>query len=622
MVRGAVVRSAAPRPVGRGARLVKQIVVGIQVDRARQARQTAQSGDLGRFAGAALPPAVVELVSELGHELVVLHEELALCFGVVRDRLRDGFHLLCELAHFGDELLATPLLFPQHGVPPVWIIQTNVIRKSGVCQAGDSCVILSYMSQSQVGLIGLAVMGSNLARNFASRGFSVSVYNRTGEKTDEFIKKFAMPTGRQGNSKLHGTPDLSAFVQSLERPRKIVIMVKAGSPVDGVIQDLLPHVEPGDIIIDAGNSFYKDTQRREQELAAKKILFVGMGVSGGEEGALKGPSLLPGGSKESWRALKKYLEAIAAKDFGGLPCVSYIGANGAGHYVKMIHNGIEYAVMQLMAETYALLKNIYGLKPPALADIFEKFSQGKLSSFLFDIAVPVLRRQDDLTGKGWLIDKILDRAGSKGTGAWASVDALERGISITSITEAVFARSVSATKEDRMNLAKLYDGKIKFKPLPIKKFVALLENALYAAMISCYAQGYDVIQKTAEQEKWDLNLAEISRIWEGGCIIRAKLLNVLHQAYQQSKLKNKSLLAVPGIVKLMKKYLPDLRAFVALTGGSGVSVSAFATALFYFQDMTSIQLPANLIQALRDNFGAHTYERTDRPGSFHTEWLA
>jgi 6-phosphogluconate dehydrogenase len=476
------------------------------------------------------------------------------------------------------------------------------------------------MAHSHLGLIGLAVMGSNLARNFASRGFKVSVYNRTHDKTTAFVNEFAGEVHKKGGD-LIGTADLKQFVASLERPRKIIVMVKAGAPVDEVTAELVQLLQPGDMIIDAGNSFYKDTQRRVTELAQKQIIFVGMGVSGGEEGALKGPSIMPGGTSESWEELKKYLEPIAARDFSGQACVAHIGTDGAGHYVKMVHNGIEYAVMQLMAESYALLKNLYGLKAPAIADIFEELSKGKLNSFLFDIAVPVLRRPDDKNPKAFLIDMILDKAGSKGTGAWTSSDALARGVAIGSITEAVFSRYASADKEARLELSKLYSTPKFAKPMALKKFVAVLEDALYAAMVSCYAQGYALIQKTASEEGWEINLAEISRIWEGGCIIRAQLLNVLHEAYQQSTLKNSPLLALPKIVTVMKKCAPRLREFVALCGGSGASIPVFTASLFYFQDMTSEQLPANFIQGLRDYFGAHTYERTDAPGSFHTQWF-
>jgi len=468
--------------------------------------------------------------------------------------------------------------------------------------------------KADVGLVGLAVMGSNLARNIASRGFSVSAYNRTAERTREFEREF-------GGANLKGEFSYREFVQSIERPRKIIVMVKAGDPVDMVINDLVPLLDAGDIIIDAGNSFYRDTQRRHKMLKEKNIRLVGMGVSGGEEGALKGPSIMPGGDESSWKEIAPIVRAIAAKDFSGGPCVTYIGENGAGHYVKMVHNGIEYAVMELMAESYALLKNLYRLSPPQIADIFEKFYKGKLNSYLFEISMPVLRRMDDLSKKGYLIDKILDRAGSKGTGQWTSVDALQRGLSIESITEAVFARYESAAKADRVALAKLYPQKAAYKKPPLKTFVKLLENALYAAMISSYAQGYDLIQKTAIEEHWNINIAEITRIWEGGCIIRAKLLHVIYDAYSQSKLKNSPLLAVPGIVKLMKKNVPDLRTFVRVAGGSGISIAGFTSALFYFQNMTSKELPANFIQGLRDYFGAHTYERTDREGTFHTAWI-
>ncbi|MSU75457.1 MAG: NADP-dependent phosphogluconate dehydrogenase [Candidatus Magasanikbacteria bacterium] len=477
-------------------------------------------------------------------------------------------------------------------------------------------------SQSDLGLIGLAVMGSNLARNFASRGFSVSVYNRSRERTDEFIKEFGNltpPVSPPARGELIGTYDYKTFVKSIKRSRKIMVMVKAGAPVDGVIADLLPHLEAGDIIIDGGNSNYRDTQRRCKELSSKGIHFVGCGVSGGEEGALKGPSIMPGGTKEAWKALKQYLEAIAAKDFKGKPCVTYVGDNGAGHYVKMVHNGIEYAVMQLLAEAYQMLRVVYKQKPNEIAALFKKYNAGKLNSFLFQIAVPVLTRKDDLK-PGFLIDHILDRAGAKGTGAWTSADALERGIGIPSITEAVFARSISSLKDERLKLAKLYAQNVKFKPLPLASFEKVLENALYVAMISCYAQGYELIRAAAAAEGWEINLAEVSRIWEGGCIIRAKLLGVLHAAYQKSNLKNSALLAVPGIVALVKKNLPDLRAFVSYAGGTGVSTPSFSTGLFYLQDMTTTELPANMIQGLRDFFGAHTYERVDRSGNFHTNW--
>ena len=475
-------------------------------------------------------------------------------------------------------------------------------------------VVNFSMPKSNIGLIGLSVMGSNLARNIANNGFSISVYNRTRARTEEFDKE-------HGNAQITPAYSVKDFIKSLELPKKIIIMVKAGKPVDDVIGEMLPYLEKGDIVIDAGNSFYKDTERRYAELKTKKIQFVGMGVSGGEEGALKGPSIMPGGDHKAWISIAPILKAISAKDFSGKSCVTHIGSGASGHYVKMVHNGIEYAVMELMAESYALLKNVYHLSSPKIADIFEKYHKGKLNSYLFEISLSVLRKKDDLTGKGYLLDHILDRAGSKGTGQWTSVDALERGVSISSITEAVFARYESADKKEREELAKLYPQKKFNKKIPLKFFIPLLENALYVAIISAYAQGYNLIQKTAVGEKWNVNIAEVTRIWQGGCIIRAKLLDVLHKAYSQNKLKNNTLLTVPDIVKIMKKNIGDLQKFVQITGGSGVSIPGFTTALFYFQSMTSKQTPANFIQGLRDYFGAHTYERTDRAGVFHTSWF-
>ena len=536
------------------------------------------------------------------------------------------------------------------------------------------------MQKCHLGLIGLAVMGSNLARNFASRGFNIVVFNRSRERTEEFIKEFgtvgphptlsfakergsiaAPPRQRRRQeevSRFVAAYDYATFVKALKRPRKIMIMVKAGAAVDGVIADLLPYLEKGDIIIDGGNSFYRDTQRRYNELQVRGIQFVGCGVSGGEEGALKGPSLMPGGSSEAWKALKPYLEAIAAQDFSGQPCVTQIGTDGAGHYVKMVHNGIEYAVMQLIAEAYQVLSVGYKQTPAQISALFKKYNSGKLNSFLFEIASIVLAKKDETSPpvlpsaegrknrdpllskgegrerfgvNGYLIDNILDRAGAKGTGAWTSADALERGMAIPSITEAVFARSISAAKDERVKLSKLYNQKIASKRMPIGKFQTLLEDALYVAMISCYAQGYELIRAAATAEGWKINLAEVSRIWEGGCIIRAKLLNVLHAAYQQNPpseggvggvlAQTPHLFAIPGIIKLMKKCVPDLREFVSLSGASGISTPVFAASLFYFQDMTTAKLPANMIQGLRDFFGAHTYERLDKPGSFHTDWL-
>ena len=468
------------------------------------------------------------------------------------------------------------------------------------------------MAQSDFGLIGLGVMGQNLSRNVASRKFRVTVYNRTTEVTDKFIAK-------HGNEFLVGEKDLNAFVESIKKPRKIMIMVKAGPAVDAVIKSLLPYLDKNDILIDGGNSYYKDTQKRFTELKKKGILYVGCGVSGGEEGALNGPSLMPGGSKKAWASTKKIFEAMAAKDFAGAPCVTYVGDNGAGHYVKMVHNGIEYAVMQLMSETYAIYRKVYKLPSYKIAKIFDKLNQGKLNSYLFEIAVPVLSKSDEKTGQCCLIYKILDKAGNKGTGKWASLDALDRGVAVPTVTQAVFARYISSEKKERTKLEKIYEHKHK-KAMSLGKFNKLIEDALYAAILSCYAQGYDLIQKAAEEEKWDIDLAEVSRIWEGGCIIRAKLLNIMHEAYTNTKDKSRHVFAVPEVVEIMKTNSDSLRKLVSQNVSTRVNLPGFSSSLYYFEAMTEERLPANFIQGLRDYFGAHTFERVDEAGDFHADW--
>ncbi len=465
---------------------------------------------------------------------------------------------------------------------------------------------------ADIGLIGLATMGKALSRNMANKNFSVSVYNRTTQTMQDFIADF-------GTENLKGYKDLKSFVKSIKRPRKIMIMVKNGKPVDLVIESLLPHLQKNDIIIDGGNSFYKDTQRRFFELKEKGIHFVGCGVSGGEEGALKGPSLMPGGSKKAWASTKKIFESIAAEDFLGFPCVTYIGENGAGHYVKMVHNGIEYAVMQLMAETYEIYRKVYGLSAFRIGEIFSRMNRGKLGSFLFEIATPVLQKKDEGKGKSFLIYKILDSAGSKGTGKWTAVDALDRGVATPTISQAVFSRYISTEKETRKKLEKIYKHKHK-KHMSLTKFNKVVENALYVAILSSYAEGYSLIQKAAVEEKWNIDLAEVSRIWEGGCIIRAKLLNVMHRAYANTKDKSRHVFAVPEVEKIMKKHIPDLRKLVSSTVLTGIKIPGFSSSLYYFEAMTEERLPANFVQGLRDYFGAHTYERVDKKGSFHTDW--
>lgn len=477
------------------------------------------------------------------------------------------------------------------------------------------------MSQSQIGLIGLAVMGANLARNIANKGFKISVFNRTIKKTTKFIEEF-------GSANLIGREKLEDFISSLETPRKIIIMVQAGKPVDMIIDQLLPFLKKNDIIIDCGNSNYQDTQKRFKTLQEKQIQFIGCGVSGGEEGALNGPSLMPGGNEKSWQQLEPIFTKIAAKDFDGNPCVTFVGENGAGHYIKMVHNGIEYGVMQLMAEAYDILRKIYKLEAPKIAEIFEKYNQGKLSSYLFEISSKVLNKKDQFNN-GYLVDYILDKAGQKGTGTWTAIDALKRANGLSTITESVFARIISGDKEKRQNLDKIYE-QIKTQPnQPIigdkpeyscEDFIPILEDALYAGMLSTYAQGYDLIQKAAQEENWEINLAEISRIWEGGCIIRAKILNFIHEAYKKSKTQSAHLFEIPEIKDALISSLPSLRELVAFSARNKVSSPAMGASLSYFDAITSNSSPANFIQALRDFFGAHTYQRTDKEGDFHTDW--
>ena len=457
-------------------------------------------------------------------------------------------------------------------------------------------------------------MGQNLARNLANNDFRVAVYNRSPEKAETFIGAF-------GTENLSHQKTLGELVASLELPRKLLLMVKAGDPVDAVIKQLTPLLDKGDIVIDGGNSNFRDTIRRTKELQEKELHFVGMGVSGGEEGALKGPSLMPGGSEASWQTLQPILEKIAARDFSGGPCVTHIGEGGAGHYVKMVHNGIEYGVMQLMAEAYFFLKKKYDLEPLSLAHIFKQFGTGKLKSFLFDISVPILEQKDEFNG-GYLIDYILDKAGQKGTGRWTAIDALERGVSLPSLTMAVFARNISSQKALRQTLSAFYEKSNESESIELEAIIPQIENALYAGMLSCYAQGFELMKKAAEEEGWDLNFAEISRIWEGGCIIRADLLNFLHKAFESAGEKSLHLFSIPEVKQALEECLNDWRNVVSLATQSGTPTPSLATSLTYFEESTIANGSANFIQGLRDYFGAHTYERTDREGVFHTNWTS
>jgi 6-phosphogluconate dehydrogenase len=399
----------------------------------------------------------------------------------------------------------------------------------------------------------------------------------------------------------------------------VAIMVKAGNPVDMVIEQLLILLDKGDTIIDFGNSNFHDTIRREKFLAEKGLHFFGCGVSGGEEGALKGPSMMPGGSQTVWEDLKPILESVCAKDFSGGNCVTYIGANGAGHHVKMVHNGIEYAIMQMMAEAYEILSTVFKLTPPEIADIFEKYDQGKLQSYLFEIAIPILRKEDELAD-GYLIDKILDKAGQKGTGRWTAIEGLERGIDISVIMQAVNARIVSSQKNMRLKLAKDYQKPERkpTSPEALKSMIPALENALYAGMLVAYAQGFDLLRQAAKEMEWNLDYAEIARIWEGGCIIRAQILNTLHDAFEKSN--NASLWEIEKIKEDLQENWEDLRATVVFGNQAGTPMFCLGAALSSFEGMTNTRTSANFLQGLRDFFGAHTYQRTDQEGTFHTDW--
>lgn len=463
-------------------------------------------------------------------------------------------------------------------------------------------------------LIGLGVMGQSLARNFANHKIHTLVFNRTTAKAETFIKT-------HGNSYLDYRIDFGSLLNDLKSPRVIVLMVQAGPAVDEMAEQLRPHLRPNDILIDAGNSYYKDTQRRVRVWKEQSIHWVGMGVSGGEEGALKGPSIMPGCEPKVWTKIAPFLKKIAARDFKGKPCVTHVGTDGAGHFVKMVHNGIEYGIMQMMAEAYHMLKTIYGLSAPQIADIFEKYNADKLQSYLFEIAVPVLRRSDEFK-KGHLIDHILDRAGQKGTGRWVAIDALDHGLVLPTITEAVYARTLSSFKAERVKLATLFPSRKSKSSLPLRRFVRELEAALYASILSNYAQGFEQIRAMAEVNHWKIDFAEVARIWEGGCIIRAELLNFLHQAFKSARGKAVHLFTIKEVQKALKQNLSSWREVVAYGMQHGIPLPTLVSSLSYFESMTRAELPANFIQGLRDYFGAHTYERTDRPGIFHTQWLS
>lgn len=469
------------------------------------------------------------------------------------------------------------------------------------------------MSKQQIGVVGMAVMGKNLALNIESRGYSVALFNRTGAKTTAVVEEHP-------DKNFKATYTIEEFVESIEKPRRILLMVKAGPATDATIQELLPHLDKGDILIDGGNTFFKDTMRRNEELANSGINFIGTGVSGGEEGALKGPSIMPGGQKEAYELVAPILEQISAKAEDGAPCVTYIGPNGAGHYVKMVHNGIEYGDMQLIAESYDLMKNILDLSVEEMADIFKEWNQGELDSYLIEITADILTRKDDEgTGKP-VVDVILDAAGNKGTGKWTSQSALDLGVPLPLITESVFARYISAYKEERVQASKILSRTNDFEFTGDKKeLVEKIREALYFSKIMSYAQGFAQLRVASKEFDWNLPFGEIAKIWRAGCIIRARFLQKITDAYDKNP-EIENLLLDDYFVEITKKYQQSVRDVVALAVQAGVPVPTFSSAIAYFDSYRAERLPANIIQAQRDYFGAHTYERVDKEGIFHYSW--
>ncbi|MCP4480200.1 MAG: decarboxylating NADP(+)-dependent phosphogluconate dehydrogenase [Mariniblastus sp.] len=469
------------------------------------------------------------------------------------------------------------------------------------------------MSDADIGLIGLAVMGENLVLNMASNGYNVVVYNRTTSKVDEFL------AGRAAGKTIGGAHSLEELCSKLARPRRVMIMVKAGAAVDKVIDGLLPHLDEGDILIDGGNSEFPDSIRRTDDLAARGILFIGTGVSGGEEGALKGPSIMPGGNPAAWSHVKPIFQAIAAKTDAGEPCCEWVGRGGAGHFVKMVHNGIEYGDMQMICETYQMMKDGLGMSNQQMHDVFSKWNDGVLDSYLIEITRDILGYVDE-DGTS-TVDVILDKAGQKGTGKWTAISALDVGQPLTLIGEAVFARCLSALKDERVSASKVLKGPdSKFDGDP-EALVNDLEQALYASKIVSYAQGYQLMRAISDEKDWELNYGAIALMWRGGCIIRSAFLGNIRDAFEKDAgLTN--LLLDPFFESAVENAQSAWRRVVATAATLGIPMPAISAALAYFDGYRTERLPANLLQAQRDYFGAHTYERTDRPPGeyFHTNW--
>lgn len=471
------------------------------------------------------------------------------------------------------------------------------------------------MTKRDIGVIGMAVMGKNIALNIESHGYSVSIYNRTLSKAEQVIHDHP-----EKNLVLY--KDIPSFVHSLKKPRQIILMVQAGQGTDAVIKQVLPHLDRGDILIDGGNTFFKDTMRRSQELANSGINFIGSGISGGEEGALKGPSIMPGGQRDAYEQVAPILAEIAAKaPADGKPCVSYIGPNGAGHYVKMVHNGIEYGDMQLIAETYHIMRRFLSMTNDEIAQVFAKWNEGELDSFLIELTADALTKRDPLTGKG-MVDVIMDRAGNKGTGKWTSQSALDLGTPLPLITEAVFARYISAMKDERVQASQHLSGPTTakvFSEAERKSIIESLRRALYMSKIISYAQGFAQLKMASETYDWALKYGEIAQIWRAGCIIRAQFLDLITEAFKKDPTLT-NLLLDDYFKHIVHDYQPALRQIVALSVEAGIPTPAFSSAIAYYDSYRSERLPANIIQAQRDYFGAHTYERVDREGIFHFDW--
>ncbi|MDO4670232.1 MAG: NADP-dependent phosphogluconate dehydrogenase [Aerococcus sp.] len=472
------------------------------------------------------------------------------------------------------------------------------------------------MNEAHIGVVGMAVMGRNLALNIESRGYTVALYNRTNAKTDNVIEE-------NPDKQLIGTHTMEEFVQTLHRPRSIILMVKAGGPTDKTIEQLLPLLDEGDILIDGGNTYFKDTMRRSEALAQSGINFIGMGVSGGEDGALHGPALMPGGQKDAYDEVAPILKAIAGKaPSDGEPCVTYIGENGAGHFVKMVHNGIEYGDMELIAESYSLMRHYLGYSVEEIAEFFTEWNKGELDSYLIEITADILKKYDPRTGKP-MVDVILDAAGNKGTGKWTSQEALDLGIPAPTLTDSVYARFISAMKEERVRAAKVlgndhatFNGSAEEKAA----FVEKIRQGLYFSKIMSYAQGFVQYREASKKYNWQLNYREIAKIFRAGCIIRAKFLEKIMDAYErQADLDN--ILLDDFFMAVVEKYQQSARDVTAAAIQAGLPVLGFSSAIAYYDSYRSDVLPANIIQAQRDYFGAHTYKRVDVPGTYHFYWM-